>query len=130
MAGSAPEACGMGYPALGLSCVRRKGHHSAVYPCFGIRKGQGFLLWQDRKEAVPPRSDWPKGLVLPSTPAAPFPAVVRAREVERVVAILRRHGLSTTDRASKVVPLLEELERLRAEKEAREAGDVDEAAGW
>ncbi len=66
------SACGMGYPTLGLPCVRRRGHDSPVSICFAIVKNTdgdvaGVWMTQDSKEWVTDISQFPKDLVI-STP--------------------------------------------------------------
>lgn len=65
-------ACGLGYPALGMPCVRPAGHDNPVSICFAIVKNTngevaGIWMTQDSKEWVTDQSQWPKDLVI-STP--------------------------------------------------------------
>jgi hypothetical protein len=65
-------ACGMGYPSLGMPCVRRRGHDSPVSICFAVVKNTngdvaGVWMTQDSKEWVSDQSQWPTDLVI-STP--------------------------------------------------------------
>jgi len=53
------ERCGDGYPDFGLACILAKGHASPVSPCFAIRDGQGYYLYQDGRERVP-EDRWPE----------------------------------------------------------------------
>jgi hypothetical protein len=53
------NACGMGYPGLGLPCLRRRGHSSFVSPCFSVRGGRGFWLYQDGRDSAGPEDRWP-----------------------------------------------------------------------
>ena len=65
-------ACGMGYPSLGLPCVRPVGHDNPASICFAIVKDTngdvaGVWMTQDSKEWVTDISQFPKDLVI-STP--------------------------------------------------------------
>ncbi len=65
-------ACGMGYPSLGLPCVRPAGHGNPVSICFAIVKDTngdvaGVWMTQDSKEWVTDVSQFPTDLVI-STP--------------------------------------------------------------
>ncbi len=65
-------ACGMGYPRLGMPCVRPKGHDNPVSICFAIVKNTngdvaGIWMTQDSKEWVTDVAQWPTDIVI-STP--------------------------------------------------------------
>ncbi len=57
------ETCGMGYPSLGLPCVRPKGH-SGIQDCFAITEKDGVpwgvFMRQDSKDWVMDMTLWPK----------------------------------------------------------------------
>jgi hypothetical protein len=64
-------ACGMGYPSLGMPCVRPKGHDSPVSTCFALVKHTGatddvigVFMTQDSKDWTTDRAQWPTDLVV------------------------------------------------------------------
>ena len=64
-------ACGMGYPDLGLPCIRLKGH-SGFRDCFALVESEegevvGCFMQQDGKQWVTDRSEFP-GELATSTP--------------------------------------------------------------
>lgn len=65
-------ACGMGYPDLGLPCIRPK-DHNPFHDCFALMEESddgriiGCYMQQDGKDWVTDRSQFPTDLVI-STP--------------------------------------------------------------
>lgn len=64
-------ACGMGYPDLGLPCIRPTGHNS-FHDCFALVESPegevvGCYMQQDGKDWVTDRSQFPTNIVT-STP--------------------------------------------------------------
>lgn len=57
------QKCGMGYPTLGLPCVRPRGHNSPTSICFAVINNQGVFMYQDEKVWVP-KDEWPKDAIL------------------------------------------------------------------
>ena len=52
----------------GLECIRPEGHQNPVNPCFAVVEGHptitGVYLYQDGKEWVRDRADWPDDAVV------------------------------------------------------------------
>ena len=63
------EMCGMGYPGLGLVCIRPKGHSPWLY-CFAKTEREakiwGVFMQQDGKDWTDDPMDWPGDLVEPT----------------------------------------------------------------
>lgn len=59
--GNKPQACGMGYPSLGLPCVRPPDH--GFSDCFALKRKDGRLwgvyMQQDGKDWVSDPTQWP-----------------------------------------------------------------------
>ncbi len=65
-------ACGMGYPDLGLPCIRPVGHDGPLSDCFALVKNSfgetvGCYMQQDGKDWITDQSQFPTDLVI-STP--------------------------------------------------------------
>jgi len=64
------EACGMGYPDLGLPCVRPK-DHPGIQDCFALTERDGVtwgvFMRQDSKDWISDVTLWPTDIVI-STP--------------------------------------------------------------
>ena len=59
------QKCGMGYPTMGLPCIRPKGHKDAVSDCFAVKDGQGVYMQQDGKDWVGgDRTKWPDDAII------------------------------------------------------------------
>ena len=63
------EKCGGGYPSIGLSCIRPKGHQSPVSDCFAVSDGHGVYMQQDGRDWVgPDRTRWPDDVLIEPEP--------------------------------------------------------------
>ena len=76
MTGPAP-ICGMGYPSLGLPCIRPAGHASPLSVCFAVTVQNnelwGVWMYQDGKEWVADSKHWPDDLLLQKAPPGAEP---------------------------------------------------------
>lgn len=62
-------ACGMGYPSLGLPCIRPKGHSNPISQCFALVETNDSNVWgvymdQDSKTWTQALTQFPTDLVV------------------------------------------------------------------
>ncbi len=90
-------ACGMGYPSLGLPCVRPKGHDSPVSDCFAMVEEldgtvRGVYMLQDEKIWVDDPRKFPSELVVKHPIFKRKKAEPRADRRAAIEHTRRKHG--------------------------------------